>query len=80
MGITATYVLVYWAFGERFFAITDPWINTAVLVGPVFVVVWLPTIFAPLTDIEIPEALTLAIGLYVGISLILQWRIGYGGV
>ena len=78
-GITAAYVLVYGAFGERFFATANPWVNTAIFVGPAFTVGWWPIIGAPLTGIEIPEALALAMGLYIGISFILQWRIGYGG-
>ncbi len=78
-GITAAYVLVYWAFGERFFATANPWVNTAIFVGPAFTVGWWPIIGAPLTGVEIPEALALAMGLYIGISFILQWRIGYGG-
>ena len=79
VGITAAYVLVYWALGERFFATANPWINTAILVGPAFTVAWWPIIFAPTTGIEIPEALALAMGVYVGISFILQWPIRYGG-
>ena len=79
VAITAAYVLVYWAFGDRFFATANPWVNTAILVGPAFTVAWWPIIFAPVTGIEIPEALGLGMGVYVGISFILQWRIGYGG-
>ena len=78
-GITAAYVFVYWAFGDRFFATANPWINTGIFVGPAFVVAWWPIVFAPVTGIELPAALALAMGLYVGISFILQWRIGYGG-
>ena len=79
VAITAAYVLVYWALGDRFFATANPWVNTAILVGPAFTVAWWPIIFAPVTGIEIPEALALGMGVYVGISFILQWRIGYGG-
>ena len=75
--ITAAYVLVYWAFGD-FFASANPWINTAIFVGPAFAIVWWPILFA-VTGIEISAGLALAMGLYVGISFILQWRIGYGG-
>ncbi len=78
-GITAAYVLVYWAFGDRFFATANPWVNTAILVGPAFTVGWWPILLAPATGIEIPEALALGMGVYIGISFILQWRIGYGG-
>ena len=29
IGISAAYVGVYWAFGERIFARANPWVNTA---------------------------------------------------
>ena len=79
VGITAAYVLVYWAFGERFFATANPWVNTAIFVGPAFTVGWWPILVAPATGVELPEALVLAMGVYIGVSFILQWRIGYGG-
>lgn len=79
VGITAAYVLVYWAFGERFFASANPWVNTAIFVGPAFAVGWWPILVAPVTGVELPEALVLAMGAYIGVSFILQWRIGYGG-
>ena len=79
VGITAAYVFVYWAFGERFFATANPWVNTAILVGPAFAVGWWPILIAPVTGIELPDALVLAMGVYIGVSFILQWRIGYGG-
>ncbi len=79
VGITAAYVLVYWAFGERFFASANPWVNTAIFVGPAFTVGWWPILVAPATGFELPEALILAMGVYIGVSFILQWRIGYGG-
>ncbi len=73
VGITAAYLLVYWAFGERFFATANPWVNTAIFVGPAFMVGWWPIIVAPVTGVELPDALVLAMG--IGISFILQWRI-----
>ncbi len=79
VGITVAYVLVYWAFGERFFASAKPWVNTAIFVGPAFTVGWWPILVAPATGVELPEALVLAMGVYIGVSFILQWRIGYGG-
>lgn len=79
VGITAAYVLVYWAFGERFFATANPWVNTAIFVGPAFTVGWWPILIEPATGVELPEALILAMGVYIGVSFILQWRIGYGG-
>lgn len=79
VGITAAYLFVYWAFGERFFASANPWVNSAIFVGPAFTVGWWPILVAPATGFELPEALVLAMGVYIGVSFILQWRIGYGG-
>ncbi len=79
VGITAAYVFVYWALGERFFSTANAWSNTAILVGPAFAVGWWPITVGRLTGIELPEALVLGMGVYIGISFILQWRIGYGG-
>ncbi len=78
-GITAAYVGVYWAFGERFFATANPWVNTAIFVGPAFTIGWWPILIAPATGVELPDALVLAMGVYIGVSFILQWRIEYGG-
>lgn len=77
--ITAAYTAVYWLLGERLFATANPWINTAILVGPAFVLAWWAFTIGPLTGIRLPAGLQLAMGLYIGISLILQWRIKYGG-
>ena len=38
--IAALYVSVCRAFGERFLARANPWVNTAVFVGPAFVGAW----------------------------------------
>ena len=79
VGISAAYVAVYWAFGERIFARANPWVNTAVFVGPAFVVAWWDLVFGPLTGLSLPTALPLAASVYIGISFILQWKIKYGG-
>ena len=79
LGIAAAYVLVYRAFGERFFARAHPWVNTAVFVGPAFVAAWWELLFQPLTGFAFPTALPLAMSAYIGISFILQWKIRYGG-
>ena len=42
-------------------------------------VVWWKLIFAPLAGFDLPQAFSLAMGVYVGLSFILQWRIKYGG-
>ena len=79
LGIAAAYVSVYWAFGERFFARANPWVNTLVFVGPAFVLAWWELLFGPLTGLALPSALPLAMSAYIGISFILQWKIRYGG-
>ena len=79
LGIAAAYVLVYRSFGERFFARANPWVNTAVFVGPAFVGAWWELLFQPLTGLALPSALPLAMSAYIGISFILQWKIRYGG-
>jgi len=79
LGIAAVYVSVYVAFGERFFARANPWVNTVVFVGPTFVVAWWEILFGPLTGLDLTTALPLAMTAYIGISFILQWKIRYGG-
>ena len=79
LGIGAAYVSVYWALGERFFARTNPWVNTVVFVGPAIVVAWWELLFRSLTGLTLPSALPLAMSAYIGISFILQWKIRYGG-
>ncbi len=79
VGISAAYVAVYWAFGERIFARANPWVNTAVFVGPAFVVDWWDLLFRPLTGLALTTALQLGATMYIGISFILQWKIKYGG-
>ncbi len=77
--IIAAYSGVYWALGERLFATTNPWIKTAVLVIPAFLLAWWEFTIGPFTAIRLPMGLQLAMGIYVGLSFILQWRINYGG-
>lgn len=79
LGISAAYISVYWAFGERFFARANPWVNTLVFVGPAFVLAWWELLFGPLTGLALPSALPLAMSAYIGISFILQWKLRYGG-
>ncbi len=79
LAVTFAYTVVYRMLGERFFSRSNPWINTLILVGPAFVVVWWEVIFAPLAGFDLPQAFSLAMGVYVGLSFILQWRIKYGG-
>ena len=77
--IAAAYTLVYWFLGERLFARANPWVNTVILVVPAFLLAWWNPLFWPLTGLQLPSALGLAMGLYIGLSFILQWRLRYGG-
>ena len=79
IGITAGYVAAYWLLGERLLAQGNPWINTLILVGPAVVAICWNFVILPSTGIELPAALSLAVGAYIGISLLLQWQIKYGG-
>ena len=79
IGILAAYIGVYWILGERVLAKSNPWINTAILVAPAFTIAWWNLAFLPVTGFPIPPALSLAMGVYIGLSFILQWRIKYGG-
>ena len=50
-----------------------------IFVGPAFLVGWWPIIIAPFVGTELPSAFLVAMGGYIGLSFILQWRIKYGG-
>jgi len=77
--IVVIYTLAYWFLGERLFAKANPWVNTAILVGPAFAIAWWPYFFAPVFSLQIPLSLSVAMGIYIGISFIIQWKIKYGG-
>ncbi len=79
VGIALAYTVVYRVFGEIIFARSNPWVNTLIFVGPAFVVAWWDFIIAPFVGTELPNAFSLAMGVYIGLSFILQWRIKYGG-
>jgi len=79
IGIAVTYSVVYYLLGERLFAKANPWINTLILVGPAIFIIWWNIVFAAFVEFQLPPALGFAMGAYVGISFILQWKIKYGG-
>ena len=79
IAILMVYSLVYWFLGERFLARVNPWVTTAIFVGPAILVAWWDLLVAPFTSLRLPQPLVLAMAVYIGISLILQWRIRYGG-
>jgi len=78
-GIAAAYVAVYWIFGEQVLARSNPWIDTLILVLPGASIAWWNLAILPFTGVVIPDALSLAMGVYIGASFILQWKIKYRG-
>jgi hypothetical protein len=79
VAISAAYVAVYRVLSPSVLSRTGPWINTVIFVGPAFAAVWWATIIEPATSVALPADFALAFGAYVGLSFLLQWRIGYGG-
>ena len=77
--ILGAYTTVDYFFGEKFFARANPWINTLILVVPAFLVLLWDVLIFPFTGVAIPKVLQLSLLIYVGISLILQWKTKYGG-
>jgi len=76
--ITLIYTLVYILFGN-FFSKANPWINTLIFVGPPILIAYWNFSFAAVFGFSIPEAFLLALLVYFGISLAIQWKIKYGG-
>ena len=79
VGIAAVYTTVYYLLGDRLLGRANPWLNTLIFVGPAWVIAWWNIAIAPATGLSLPSALGLAMIVYLGISLLLQWKIKYGG-
>lgn len=79
IAILVVYSLAYRFLGERFLARVNPWVTTVIFVGPAILVDWWNLLVAPFTNLGLPQPLVLAMTVYIAISLILQWRIKYGG-
>jgi hypothetical protein len=79
VGIAAVYTTAYYLLGDRLLARANPWLNTLIFVGPAWVIGWWNIAIAPATGLSLPETLGLAMVVYIGISLLLQWKIKYGG-
>lgn len=77
--ILAAYSVVYWFLGERLLAWANPWIGTLIFVGSALVIGFWNFTVAPATDLHLPTELIVAMALYIGLSLLVQWRIQYGG-
>ncbi len=78
VGIALAYTAVYYLLGERLLAKVNPWINTLIFVGPAIIIGWW-NIAVPSSVASLPTALGFAMGVYIGVSFILQWKIRYGG-
>ena len=70
VAVTGVYLVAYYLLGDGFFARTNAWINTLILVGPPVVVFIL--------DLG-PDAFQVGLWLYVAVSLIANFMMSYGG-
>lgn len=77
--ITLAYLAGYRALGERLFARAHPWLNTLVLVGPALVLSYWNLSLGNLVGLLLPAPLELGMLAYIGISLVVESFIGYGG-
>ena len=77
--VSVAYIGAYWLLGRRLLARKNAWINTAIFVGPAFLVGFWEVLVRPWASFSLPADLVMAAGIYYGLSLILQWRIRYGG-
>jgi hypothetical protein len=68
--IFVAYLAAHYYLGERLFARVNPWISTAVLVGPVILLGF----FLP-----VPPEFQIGLALYIIISLIFNFVMCYGG-
>lgn len=78
-GILLAYTGAYLFLGERILARGNTWLNTVIFVVPAFIAVWWNVTIGLITGISLPLAFVVAMGIYIGISFILQWQIEYGG-
>lgn len=69
-GIFLVYLAAFYFLGERLLARANPWVGTFLLVVPAVAALFLDFL---------PSAFRLALLLYIGISLILNFAMSYGG-
>jgi len=79
IGILVAYTGAYLLLGERVLARGNTWLNTVIFVGPAFMVAFWNITIGLLTEFSLPLEFVIAMGIYIGISFILQWKIEYGG-
>ena len=68
--VFAVYLAAHYFLGERLFARVNPWISTAILVGPVILVGLFPLGPAPFR---------IALAIYIIVSLVFNFVMSYGG-
>ena len=75
--IAAAYTATYYFLGDRL-GRWNPWVNTMIFVGPAwFLLVWGG--IGSFIGLALPAAFVVAMGIYVGVSFILQSKMRYGG-
>ncbi|MDJ0270867.1 MAG: hypothetical protein NXY59_10110 [Aigarchaeota archaeon] len=67
------YLALYWLLGKRVLARDRPWINTLLIVGPPYLM------FIIHFTVYRIDLLLMALLPYISISLIVSWKIRYGG-
>ncbi len=77
--IAVAYLAVYGLLGERLFVWADPWLNTLILVGPALLISYWNLTLGYALAFELPAPLVLAMFAYIGVSLVVEALIGYGG-
>lgn len=69
LAILAAYLAAFWWLGPRVLARRSPWVGTAILYGPVLLVAYL----------DLPDAVSLAVGAYIAVSTLVVVFMRYGG-
>lgn len=70
IGVSGMYLAAYYWLGERLLIKSNPWLGTCILVVPVLI--------GLVTDL-LPQSLRLALLIYIGVSLVLNFAMSYGG-
>lgn len=77
--IVVSYIVVYRLLGNKIFSKNNAWINTLIFVGPPIFIGYWNIFFGSLTNFKISLPLVAATTIYIALSLILEWRLKYGG-
>jgi len=79
VAITLSYLAVYYLLSLSYLERANPWVSTLIFVSPAFTTVWWNVAVAPVTNYVLSLPFTAAMGAYIGVSFVLQWKIQYGG-